>query len=422
METYATVLSYAIPGFIGLIILESIAARLMGLNINKGMDTISSLSSGMTNTMKSLLGLSVVILSYGWMVEHFAIFEIKSTVWVYILAFIGLDFAGYWSHRFNHKINVFWNRHVVHHSSEEFNLSCALRQTISAFVGIYFFLYIPMAIIGIPAKVVALLAPIHLFSQFWYHTRIINKMGILEYILVTPSHHRVHHAINPEYIDKNLSEIFIVWDKLFGTFQEELDDVPPVYGTLKPAKTWNPVIINFMHLWSLIKDAWRTRSWWDKIRIWFMPTGWRPRDVADRYPIDTVQDVYNREKYDTQPSGALMTWSWFQLVFNNILMYYALVSFGDFAFQDIVLYLIFLFISVFAYTTLMDGHKLAIPMELVKLVMGLMLINKMGGWYELDAIFAGATYAIIAYLGISFLLTLYFSYFENRIPDREIAV
>ena len=307
----------------------------------------------------------------------------------------------------------------MHHSSEEFNLSCALRQTISAFVGVYFFLYIPMAIIGIPAEVVALLAPIHLFSQFWYHTRIINKLGWLEYILVTPSHHRVHHAINPEYIDKNLSEIFIVWDKLFGTFQAELKEVPPVYGTLKPARTWNPVIINFMHIWMLIKDAWRTRNLWDKIRIWFMPTGWRPDDVAVKYPVHSVQDVYQREKYDTKPSPTLMAWSWFQLVFNNLLLYYALANFGEFAYIDIVLYLIFLFVSVFAYTTLMDGHKLAIAIELVKMAIGLFLLYKLGGWYQLDKVFPGATYGMIGYLGLSFLLTLYFSSAEPREKTEE---
>ncbi|MDX1667634.1 MAG: sterol desaturase family protein [Saprospiraceae bacterium] len=230
METYATALSYAIPGFIGLIIIEHIASRLMNVQINRPMDVISSLSSGMTNTLKSLIGLSVVIISYEWMVDKLALFDIKSTVALYFLAFIGLDFAGYWSHRFNHEINLFWNRHIIHHSSEDFNLSCALRQSISAIIGIYFFLYIPMAIIGIPAEIVALIAPIHFFAQFWYHTRLINKMGWFEHIIVTPSHHRVHHAINDEYIDRNYSEIFILWDKWFGTFQEELPDKPPVYG------------------------------------------------------------------------------------------------------------------------------------------------------------------------------------------------
>ena len=415
METYAMALSYAIPGFVVLVVIESIAATLMGRSINKGMDTISSLSSGMTNTLKSLLGLSIIILSYDWMVNQWAIFQIESTFLLYVLAFIGIDFASYWSHRFNHVINVFWNRHIVHHSSEEFNLSCALRQSISGIVEVYFFLYIPMAIIGIPTNVIAIVAPLHLFAQFWYHTRLIDKMGMLEHIIVTPSHHRVHHAINEEYIDKNLSAIFIIWDKLFGTFQEELEEVPPVYGTLKPVRTWNPIVINFMHLWQLIKDAWRTKNWWDKARIWFMPTGWRPSDVKEQYPLEIVQDVYNRPKYDTDPSSGLTVWSWFQLLFHLALMYYALISFGKFEYFDIVLYLGFLFVSIFAYTSLMDGHFIALVFEVIKLAFGLYLLQTMNGWYGLDVLFAGTTIVMIGYLLLSVIATIYFLYLEKRV-------
>jgi sterol desaturase/sphingolipid hydroxylase (fatty acid hydroxylase superfamily) len=386
----------------------------MGRSVNKGMDVISSLSSGMTNTLKSLLGLSIVILSYDWMVSNWAIFEIKSTLWLYIVAFTCIDFASYWSHRFNHVVNLFWNRHIVHHSSEEFNLSCALRQSISDILEIYFFLYIPMAIIGVPTQVVAIVAPLHLFAQFWYHTRLINRMGFLEHIIVTPSHHRVHHAINKEYIDKNLAAIFIIWDKLFGTFQEELKDVPPVYGTLKPVQTWNPVVINFIHLWGIIKDAWRTRNWWDKLRIWFMPTGWRPDDVKEKYPIAITEDVYNRPKYDTNPSKAMLYWSWFQLVFNNALMYYALVSFGKFDYFYLALYMGFLFISIFAYTSLMDGHKMALFFEVLKVISGVSLIYLMDGWYGLDEVIFGASYLIIVYLVMSLLATVYFLYLERR--------
>lgn len=412
METYATALSYAIPGFILLVVLESVAGRWMGMQVNRPLDTISSLSSGITNTLKSLMGLSVVILSYEWMVQHLAVFEIQSTVWLYLLAFIGLDFAGYWSHRFNHVVNLFWNRHIIHHSSEEFNLSCALRQSISAIVGIYFFLYIPMAIIGIPAEIVALIAPIHFFAQFWYHTRLIDRMGWLEHIIVTPSHHRVHHAINPEYIDKNFSEIFIVWDKWFGTFQEELPEVPPVYGVKKAVRTWNPILINFMHLWGLAVDAWRTRHWWDKLRIWFMPTGWRPADVREKYPVQVTTDIYAREKYDTKASLLFIGWSWTQLIITLLLMYYLLVSIADLAFTDVLFCAVFLMVTIFSYTTLMDKHRLALPIEFVKTAIGLGLIYYLDGWFSLDAWLPGATKIVAAYLLLSLGATAYFLFFE----------
>ncbi|PSL04526.1 sterol desaturase family protein [Cecembia rubra] len=407
MELYAKALTFAIPFFLILIIIEEIAARKMKRQINYGMDTISSLSSGMTNTLKNLMGLSIAIVSYGWLVDKVALFHIESTWMVYVVAFIGMDFVGYWSHRFDHTINAFWNRHIVHHSSEEFNLSCALRQSVSAIVGIYFFLYIPMAFLGVPGEVVAIVAPIHLFAQFWYHTRLIGKMGFLEHILVTPSHHRVHHAINDIYLDKNLSQIFIFWDKLFGTFQEELDEEPPVYGVKKPVNTWNPLIINYVHMWSLIQDAWRTKSWWDKLRIWFMPTGWRPADVSEKYPWNYWKNAYEQVKYDSKPSQTLFAWSWLQLVVNFAMVFHVLVAFVNFQYLEVMLYAIFMMVSIFAYTSLMDKAKVAIPAEIIRFVMGIGLIYWNGGWFGLQEIIPGATVLIGIYLASSLLMAFW---------------
>lgn len=404
MELYAKALSFAVPFFLLLIIIEELAARKMKKQINIGMDTISSLSSGMTNTLKNLMGLSVVIVSYGWMVDKVALFEIESNWWVYVIAFIGIDFAGYWTHRFDHTINAFWNRHIVHHSSEEFNLSCALRQSVSAIFGIYFFLYIPMAFIGVPAQVVAIIAPIHLFAQFWYHTRLINKMGFLEYILVTPSHHRVHHAINDIYLDKNLAQIFIIWDKLFGTFQEELEEEPPVYGVKKPVNTWNPLIINYVHLWALIQDAWRTKNWWDKARIWFMPTGWRPADVAEKYPWAYWKNAFEQVKYDSKPSKTLQTWSWVQLIVSFAMVFHVLIAFVSFQYVEVMLYATFMMLSIFAYTSLMDKSRLAIPAEILRLAMGVGLIYWNGGWFGLQEIIPGATLMIGIYMAVSLVM------------------
>ncbi|MEW7289806.1 sterol desaturase family protein [Aquimarina sp. 2304DJ70-9] len=414
METYATALSYAIPGFILLILIEYFVSRFKGIPVNEAMDTISSLSSGITDSLRSLTGLAIIIISYDWLVDKMALIEIKSSVLVYFLTFIGLDFVGYWSHRFNHTINLFWNRHIIHHSSEEFNLACALRQSVSAIISIYFFLYIPLALLGIPAEVVALIAPIHLFAQFWYHTRLVNKMGILEHILVTPSHHRVHHAINNEYLDKNYSQIFIFWDKLFGTFQEEIPEKPPVYGVKKPVNTWNPFLINFMHAWGILKDAWRTKNWWDKIRIWYMPTGWRPDDVKEKYPIHIITDPYTREKYKTESSLFLKLWSWIQLTATLVLMYYLLISFGDLEFIQIIKYAIFLAISIFAYTSLMDRHIISIYAEVIKVGIGLFLITTENGWFGIDSLLNGASYTIIAYLIVSLAFTIYFQFIERK--------
>jgi alkylglycerol monooxygenase len=408
MELYAQALSYAIPFFLVLIVLEQWIAQRKGLEINRGMDVISSLSSGMTNTLKNLMGLSVVLISYGWLVNHVALAQVTPSWWVYMLAFLGMDFVGYWSHRFDHKINVFWNRHIVHHSSEEFNLSCALRQSISAVVGIYFFLYIPMALIGIPQEVVAIVAPLHLFAQFWYHTRVIDKMGVLEHILVTPSHHRVHHAINPRYLDKNLSQVFIFWDKLFGTFQEELSEDPPVYGVIKPVGTWNPIWINYMHAWALAKDAWHTKNWWDKVRLWWMPTGWRPSDVAEKYPWIFTEDPKNQIKYETALSRPEKVWAWTQLVIHFGLVFHLLIAFAQFEYTQVISYGIFLMASIMGYTVLMDKSRWAPYAEALKFGLGVALLWGYPTWFGLDLVVPHASSAIMAYLLLSLALAFYF--------------
>ena len=408
MQTYAEVLTYAIPFFILLLLIEYTASRILKVEVIRSFDAISSISSGLTNTIKDVLGLAVVIISYSWMVEHFALFEIESTLAVYLLTFLGLDFAGYWSHRFEHEINIFWNRHIIHHSSEEFNLACALRQNVSAIVSIFFFLFIPLAVLGIPAKVIAILAPIHLFAQFWYHTRLINKMGFLEYIIVTPSHHRVHHAINDIYLDKNYSQIFIFWDKLFGTFQEELKSETPVYGVKKQVGTWNPILINFQHLWRILKDAWYTKSFKDKIRVFFMPTGWRPEDRERDEPIEFTRDPKDQVKYTTEGSIKMHVWMWFQLIFHIVMMLYMFNVIGDYSFTIMLMYGLFLFLSIFAYTSLMDYSFLAIPFEVAKVALGVGMIYFLGNWYGIDDILPFGTFLLVAYMAVSLVLSIYF--------------
>ena len=360
MVTYAQVLLIAIPFFISLILVESIYGWTAKQQTIRSFDTMASLYSGITNTIKNILGLTLVIVGYTWMYEHIAVVNIEATWLVYAISFVAIDFAGYVQHLMAHRINFFWNEHVVHHSSEEFNLPCALRQTISNFFSIQAFLLIPAALLGMPPKVIATIAPLHLFLQFWYHTRYIGKLGFLEYLIITPSQHRVHHAINPEYLDKNLGQIFPWWDRIFGTFQEELDDVPCVYGTKKPAATWNPIIINFQHIWILIKDAWRTQDWKAKFLIWFKPTGWRPKDMHQRYPIEIIDDPFSQEKYTTEPTQGLVAWAWFQHVITYAFLFQMLFYFTEIGFPALFAYGGFLMLHIYASSTLMDLNPNAI--------------------------------------------------------------
>ena len=280
VKTYGQIMVIVVPIFLVLALVEKRYGWRRGRDTVRTMDMIASISSGVTNITKDSLGLTITIFSYTWMVRHLAVVTIQGAVLTYAVALVVIDFQVYWTHRLSHRINYLWNTHAIHHSSEDFNLACALRQSISSIFNPFSPLLLPAALVGVPLPVIVIVAPFHLFAQFWYHTRHIGRLGILEWVFVTPSHHRVHHAINPEYIDRNFASLFIVWDRIFGTFQAERDDVPPVYGITRPAGTWNPMRINFQHGWLLIKDAWRTRSLWDKIRIWFMPTGWRPDDCT----------------------------------------------------------------------------------------------------------------------------------------------
>ena len=389
-----------------LILVEAIAAKRKGVEINHSADVISSLSSGITNTIRDGVKFSFAIISYSWLVDHMTVYKLEPVWLAVVIAFVVEDFSGYWMHRLNHRVNIFWNRHIIHHSSEEFNLSCALRQSISNTLRFAAIFMIPAALLGIPTKIFAILGPLHLFMQFWYHTQLIGKLGLLEYILVTPSHHRVHHAINPEYIDRNYSQILIFWDKLFGTFQPELDDVKPVYGTLKPAQTWNPVIINFKVLWQLIKDAWHTERILDKLRIWFMPTGWRPADVKEKYPLQEVTNPEKQIKYKTENSVLLVANSWVQLNITIILMFHMFTIIPRFSATMNYLYAIMLIVNVFSFTSTLDHRTYALVAESVKLSLGFSLLYFQNySWFGLSGFYV---YGLIFYFIISFLLTYYF--------------
>lgn len=421
METYATALLYAIPFFIGLVLIEILYGHFSGKQTHTVMDTVSSLSSGLTNIIKDSLGLAVVLVSYPFLLEHLALMEIRSTWVVYLIGFIAIDFAGYWNHRLSHKVNIFWNQHVIHHSSEEFNLACALRQSISNIFGYFPLLLIPAALMGVPSEVIAILAPLQLFLQFWYHTKHIGKLGWLEYIIVTPSQHRVHHAINPEYIDKNLGQIFCVWDRMFGTFQEELKEVPPVYGVLKPAATWNPVIINFQHFWRLLKDAWRTRNWFDKLRIWIMPTGWRPEDVKEKYPYSIIEDVYNFKKYNPKASFLLKGYAVFQLVFSTFLMLFMFYNYSEIGFDGLLLFGFFVFAGIFGYSSLMDGQAFAPWIEYLRAAGGILFILLTGSWFGMEEFLPWGNAVMLLYFLFTIVSTYYFSALEWKNKAARLA-
>ena len=410
MSYYIQTLFIAIPLFNLLMLFENFVAYKRGIKINRSADMVSSLSSGLTNILRDGVKFTVIVVSYSWMVENIALITLKPA-WIAIsMAFIIQDFSGYWIHRLNHRVNILWNRHIIHHSSEEFNLACALRQSISDTFRFSAIFMIPAALFGVPAYYFAVMAPIHLFLQFWYHTQLIDKMGFLENILVTPSHHRVHHAINSIYLDKNYSQIFIFWDKMFGTFQEELKEEKPVYGVLRPAETWNPIIINYKHLWQLLKDAWRAERLMDKLLIWFMPTGWRPEGIENKYPIKIIDDPKKQLKYETHNSFYLLTWSWFQLLTGLFLIFHFFYIMSTLEVHMFFFYVTFIMFHIFSYTSLLDGKWYVFTGEIGKIVIASIVLYLSNlNWYGVEGWLVNI---FLLYLLLSFLLTNYF--FKNN--------
>lgn len=299
-----TVILYAIPGFFLLIALEIIVDRLRGTGYYRVNDAINSLSAGVLSRMngivRQLFPLAIYVLAY----EHIALFTLDNSLWVWVAAFVLYDFFYYWNHRMGHEMSVLWAAHVVHHSSEEYNLTTALRQTSGSFFSWIF--YLPMALLGFDPIMVATVGALNLVYQFWVHTRHVPKLGWFEWIFVSPSNHRVHHAQNRIYIDKNYGGVFILWDRLFGTFQEELDSAPVIFGIRSALHSWNPLWANLQVYSQLAKDSWRTKRWQDKLRVWFGRTGWRPDDVANDFPIEKT-DLDNFTKFD-QPLALSTKW------------------------------------------------------------------------------------------------------------------
>lgn len=273
----------AVPFFFALIALEYLWSLKKGKSVYTIADTFSNLACG---TLQQVVGLSIkvaFIFLYDWFLNHFSLQSLLGVGpwpmawWGWCIAFILIDFVYYWFHRLSHGINFMWAAHSVHHQSEEYNLSVALRQ--SSLQNIFnFTFFLSLAFVGIPTQMVIICYSINLIYQFWIHTRLLGKLGPLEYIFNTPSHHRVHHGVNLKYLDRNHAGVFIVWDRWFGSFQEEDEEV--VYGVTVPLKSWNPVWLQMQPYYALLKDSVRTREIMDKVKVWLTPPGWRPRDLG----------------------------------------------------------------------------------------------------------------------------------------------
>jgi len=285
-------IAYAAP-FFGLFILAELAWDYRrGTGYYRLNDALNSLSMGILSTASKLVvyGFGTALLL--WYGEKYGLWQVPlDSPLAWILAFIGYDLLYYWYHRICHERQLFWASHVAHHQSEEYNLTTALRQTSMSFIYSWIF-FIPSFVVGVPGEMYFTVASLNLLYQFWVHTRHLPKLGWLEWIFITPSNHRVHHARNPRYVDKNYGGVFIVWDRLFGSFQEELALEPVEFGISKPLASWNPVRANLHIFQKMLQECRRTAQLRDKFYIWISPTGWQPEDL----PVPPASDL--SVKYD----------------------------------------------------------------------------------------------------------------------------
>ncbi len=252
-------------------------------------DTLNSLSLGLLSQVVGVLAKFIGIAAYAWVFERIALFP-DADVWNHWYGWLGAlllyDLCYYWLHRAGHEVAVFWAAHAVHHQSQEYNLSTALRQTASGGLLGWVF-YLPLALLGVPPLLFGIVALVDLLYQFWVHTEHVGKLGWFDRVFCSPSNHRVHHAVNEGYVDRNYGGILVVWDRLFGTFQEEQERC--VYGTRTPLNSWDPLWANLEVYAGLGATAWRTPRWRDKLAVWFKPPGWQPVGAQPKPSFDIGQ-------------------------------------------------------------------------------------------------------------------------------------
>jgi sterol desaturase/sphingolipid hydroxylase (fatty acid hydroxylase superfamily) len=275
--------TYAIPAFVALVVAEMAWAWRKAPDKYEPRDTLTSLAMGVGNTVAGLLFGGFIAALYFWL-YRFRLLEIGWQWWAWVICFMLDDLAYYWFHRFAHRVRWMWASHVNHHSSQHYNLSTALRQTWTGTIALGFIFRLPLVLVGFHPVMIFFCGGLNLIYQFWFHTEAIRRFPRwIEAVMNTPSHHRVHHATNPRYLDRNYAGVFIVWDRLFGTFEPETDDEPIHYGIVKQLGSFNLLWVSFHEWIGIARDVWRA-PWGSKFGYVWRPPGWThdgSRDTSD---------------------------------------------------------------------------------------------------------------------------------------------
>lgn len=306
-------LAFAVPLFIGLMILEFFIAKRRGKNIFNFTNSIANVNVGIAERLLDTLITGLFFFVYDYLNKHYGIFHIESSLLMWVALFICTDFTWYWYHRLAHEINLFWAAHIVHHQSEDFNYTVSARITVfQAIIRTGFWAILP--ILGFPAEMITSVLLVHGLYPFFIHTRLVGNLGILEYIFVTPSHHRVHHASNPEYLDKNYGDVLIIWDKLFGTFKKEESEI--TYGLTKPLKSQSFLWQHFHFILELLVAVKREKGVINKLKKLFG----RPDavDINIRGELEEKFKIFNNKE---SAGNELNRYVVFQVITSLILLF-----------------------------------------------------------------------------------------------------
>lgn len=390
----AKIILFASPVFFVLIAIEFLVAWRRQRHAYRLNDAINSISLGVMSQISAALFKVLSIGIYAWALRHYALFQLSAdSLWVWGSGLLIYDFLYYWLHRMGHQTNLLWAAHVVHHQSEEYNLSTALRQTSTGALFSWIF-YIPLAILGFPVEVYVVIALIDLIYQFWIHTQQIGKLGWFDRVFVSPSNHRVHHAVNDLYLDKNFGGILIIWDRLFGTYTDELDAHPVVFGTRKPLRSWNPLWANLEVYCAVAATAWRTSRWHDKIKIWFMPPGWLPTDLKNQQPAESFN--LNHSLYNPTLSTGMR---WYCLVQFTITMHtttHFLLSVPTTSVMSTIFYALWLVVSFWVVGGLLEQNRRFMLLESLRLMLCAGMVMVSPDWFGIVQLPLWAQVSIIA--------------------------
>ncbi len=363
---------FAIPAFFLFIAIEWMVARFKHRDVYRLNDSISDLSCGISQQIVSAFSRTFLLGVYVFFFTHWRWFDISiKAVWAWVVLFFVVDFLYYLFHRVSHRMNAPWAAHIVHHQSEEYNLSVALRQgSFQPFFSAIF--YIPLAFLGFPPVMYMATRSINTLYQFWIHTRLVGKLGFFEWFLNTPSHHRVHHGKNPNYLDKNYAGILIIWDRMFGTFVEEKEE--PVYGVTNQPQDFNPIWSNLYYWRDIYRSTKPFRQWWHKVIVWFMPPEWRP-SYLEPYGPHPELDPKTYHKYD--PSLPIGLKGYISLQFVVILgAALALLNYKP-KLPDLPVYALtgFVLIGVLTMGGLLDRKRWALWLESLRLLLSAVLVG-----------------------------------------------